>query len=162
MCDKTVLLLKLIILFSLLDVNWSVRNSSFFLVFGERCLHSTKVLCVPQGYSARVQLPGLMVGAEEASHALLLLPYAQRVRAQLGEVCNRVSGLVYSVPHCSCALSDDGASLRTELWEALDYIFQRQQQDKNEEWRRNVAQSIQPFPNFSPPEKWTAPLPCRA
>ena len=99
MCDKTVLLLKLIILFSLLDVNWSVRNSSFFLVFGERCLHSTKVLCVPQGYSARAQLPGLMVGAEEASHALLLLPYAQRVRAQLGEVCNRVSGLVYSVPH---------------------------------------------------------------
>ena len=70
MCDKTVLLLKSIILFSLLDVNWSVRNSSFFLAFGERHLHSTKVLCVPQGYSARAQLPGL-----------LLLPYAHRVRA---------------------------------------------------------------------------------
>jgi len=64
-------------------------------------------------------------------------------------------------PICLCALTDDGANLRTELWEALDYIFQRQQQDKNKEGRRNVTQSLQPSPNFSPPEKWTGPLPRR-
>ena len=61
-------------------------------------------------------------------------------------------------PLCSCALTDDGG-LRTELWEDLDYIFQRRQQEKNEEWRLNIANSVQPSPNFTSEEKWTGPLP---
>ena len=32
-------------------------------------------------------------------------------------------GLVAVCPLCSCALTDEGG-LRTELWEAVDYIFQ--------------------------------------
>ena len=77
----------------------------------------------------------------------------------LGKCATGFQGWLSVCPICSCALTDDGANLRTELWEALDYIFQRRQQ-KNEEWRRDVVQSLQPFPNFSPAEKWTGPLPC--
>ena len=65
-------------------------------------------------------------------------------------------GFVVVCPLCSCALTDEGG-LRTELWKAVDYIFQRRQQQKNEEWRRNVAKSLQPSPNSSE-EKWTGPL----
>ena len=53
-------------------------------------------------------------------------------------------GLVAVCPLCSCAITDEGG-LRTELWEAVDFIFQRRQQQKNEEWRRNVANSLQPL-----------------
>ena len=61
-------------------------------------------------------------------------------------------------PLCGCAIDDDGG-LRMELWEASDFIFQRRQQRLNEEWRRNVANSFQPSPNFTSCEKWTGPLP---
>ena len=61
-------------------------------------------------------------------------------------------------PLCGCAIDDDGG-LRMELWEASDFMFQRRQQRLNEEWRRNVADSIQPSPNFTSCEKWTGPLP---
>ena len=57
-------------------------------------------------------------------------------------------GLSAVCPLCGCAIDDDGG-LRMELWEASDFIFQRRQQRLNEEWRRSVADSIQPSPNFT-------------
>ena len=133
MCDKTVLLFKSIILFSLLDVNWSVRNSSFFLAFGERHLHSTKVLCVPQGYSARTNYLDSWLEQRKHHMPCCYCHMHKECVPNLGKCATGFQGWSTVYPICLCALSDDGASLRTELWETLGYIFQRQQQDKNEE-----------------------------
>lgn len=67
-------------------------------------------------------------------------------------------GFVSVCPLCHCPIDDNGG-LRKELMEATDVIFQRRQQRINEEWRRNVADSVQPSPNFSGRDEWTGPLP---